>query len=361
MSEQNPNAAETTESAESQPELKQCAYQYSNKTPCCFKAARGRDLCFWHDPDAVKTGPLVGPQLVKLVSENINFEGAELESVDLEYRRLPGAQLISANLGGAKLFRVHLEGAHLFSADLRDASLVKASVAGANLRSANLDGANMLGLVLKGAKLEGANFGKNDVVVNESKGDRLKREGKRDAACRSWREAEEVYLALLNNLRDAGRHTEAGEVFYRLMVVGRKTKPKFTVERWSSSFMDILCGYGERPVRVFFAWLVLIFVSSLFFFFLGISTSVEEELIIDGNVIPILHSETIQFDSNGTWKTNFSIYGKCIYFSVITMTTTGYGDITPSEATRPLAAIEAFVGAFLMAVFVLVFSRKMMR
>jgi hypothetical protein len=42
----------------------------------------------------------------------------------------------------------------------------------------------------------------------------------------------------------------------------------------------------------------------------------------------------------------------CIYFSIVTWTTLGYGDIVPSQASRLAAASEAVVGYFFMAIFI---------
>jgi hypothetical protein len=39
----------------------------------------------------------------------------------------------------------------------------------------------------------------------------------------------------------------------------------------------------------------------------------------------------------------------------------GYGDITPSGIARAIAAFEAFTGSFAMALFVVVFVKKMTR
>jgi hypothetical protein len=42
----------------------------------------------------------------------------------------------------------------------------------------------------------------------------------------------------------------------------------------------------------------------------------------------------------------------CIYFSIVTWTTLGYGDFRPSVPMRLVAASEALLGYFMMAVFV---------
>ena|SRR5829696_438629 len=45
-------------------------------------------------------------------------------------------------------------------------------------------------------------------------------------------------------------------------------------------------------------------------------------------------------------------YVDTLYFSVITWTTVGYGDIRPSPGARPMTAIEALFGAIYMGLFI---------
>ena len=43
----------------------------------------------------------------------------------------------------------------------------------------------------------------------------------------------------------------------------------------------------------------------------------------------------------------------CLYFSVVTWTTVGYGDVTPANPlARAFAAAEAFNGYIVMAIFI---------
>ena len=42
--------------------------------------------------------------------------------------------------------------------------------------------------------------------------------------------------------------------------------------------------------------------------------------------------------------------GTCLYFSIVTWTTLGYGDFRPSPAARPLAAAEAIIGYVAMVI-----------
>ena len=51
-----------------------------------------------------------------------------------------------------------------------------------------------------------------------------------------------------------------------------------------------------------------------------------------------------------------------IYFSIVTVTTIGYGDYHPKEGVfQMLAGTEALFGTFMWAVFVAIFARKYMR
>ena len=59
---------------------------------------------------------------------------------------------------------------------------------------------------------------------------------------------------------------------------------------------------------------------------------------------------------------NLSVFGHCLYFSVVTFTTVGYGDVLAHDGwTRAIAAFEALSGNFIMALFVVVFVRKLAR
>jgi hypothetical protein len=42
----------------------------------------------------------------------------------------------------------------------------------------------------------------------------------------------------------------------------------------------------------------------------------------------------------------------CLYFSIVTWTTLGYGDVVPTEASRMIAASEALVGYIFMAILI---------
>ena len=57
-----------------------------------------------------------------------------------------------------------------------------------------------------------------------------------------------------------------------------------------------------------------------------------------------------------------SSFGACLYFSMVTFTTLGYGDLYPNPGfPRALAAGEAVLGMILMSLFTVVLARKFIR
>ena len=72
----------------------------------------------------------------------VNLQGADLKEADLS-----SADLREANLVGADLTGANLRGADLSGADLRDACLERAIVTGASFRTARLEGASVTGIV----------------------------------------------------------------------------------------------------------------------------------------------------------------------------------------------------------------------
>jgi len=95
-------------------------------------------------------------------------------------------------------------------------------------------------------------------------------------------------------------------------------------------FLWYTSSYGESPVRVFLTTLLVILIYTFLYWIFG---------AVEG---------AKSFTEN-------------LYFSVVTFTTVGYGDYIPKPGYHLLAESEAFLGAFMMAFFVVVLSRKVIR
>ena len=125
----------------------------------------------------------------------------------------------------------------------------------------------------------------------------------------------------------------------------RKQMPKYSAARITSKLVDYFCGYGEKPIRVIGFSMILILLFATLYFVVGLSAS----------------GELIRFNPQWGFIDNLHSYFSSLYFSVVTFTTLGYGDLVPVGFARTLAALEAFLGSFTLALFVVVFVKKMTR
>ena len=305
-----------------------CKYVGKNSVSCSHLVENPNGFCFWHDVNAAKNTPDIKARLEEMVREGYSLEGFALHNAQLS-----GANLAHADLAGARLFQANLSGASLFKANLENA----------NLNAANLENANLLGIHLENARLEHTCWGR--YLLQEKLAQQAQKAGKKLEAKQLYGEAEEV-ARYLTNESEKRRQYDIGGQFYRLERVMRRMQMRpFSGEWLWSKLVDMLCGYGENAARVIGFSLSIIVVSAIFYFFLGVR---------DGDGILI-------FNAQDGIENNLFCLLECLYFSVITFTTTGYGDISPVGFSRLVATIEAFVGAFSLSLFVVVFMRKMMQ
>lgn len=106
---------------------------------------------------------LIGAELTYVNLRETNLIGAKLNRAYLMNADLSGAYLMNEDLSGANLSGANLSGANLTEADLSgaelfDAELTNAILGEAILHKTNLSGANLSGAFLRGAKLQGAVF-----------------------------------------------------------------------------------------------------------------------------------------------------------------------------------------------------------
>ena len=153
---------------------------------------------------------------------------------------------------------------------------------------------------------------------------------------KDFTQAKKVFLLLKNNFHNIGQYEDESWAFKKEKDMERKDNCHFkTLHKWLwSCFLNGIFGYGEQPGKVIISAISIILIFTFLFMSSGIS-----DTSIGG------------FTSN-----NFL---DCVYFSVITFTTLGYGDFRPLEGCgRVFAGTEAFIGALMMALFVYTFARR---
>lgn len=268
--------------------------------------------------------------------ENFNLSNANLESINLvNTDAKDGLSLTNSNL-----YKSNFENAHCFKLNLSGSSLMKANFKNANLHCANLTNCNLLGTEFENAKLENVIW--DEQVIQERSAKKAKT---RQEAMDYYQQAEEIYRNLRRITEADGLFENAGYFFQKEMQMRRKKMPKFSLQRAISKLVDISCGYGERPLRIISFSLILILIFSIIFFMTG-----------------IFYNDALQiFTLNNSLEQNIILFGDCLYFSVVTFTTLGYGDIVPVGITKLFVALEALSGGFILAIFVIVFVKKMTR
>ncbi|EGA68097.1 putative potassium channel protein [Vibrio sinaloensis DSM 21326] len=309
---------------------------------CCDQPSGESGLCYWHDPKIDKSKDDVKEQVEQWAAAGKPLDGFQLARtnlVDLDLVNRGCKEGYSCR--NADFYRADLSDAHFFGLDLRGSSLMKAKLLGANLHCAKLDHCNLLGAELGRAKLENVEWGRYLKQEWQAK-QALKQRDRKLAAC-LCQEAEEVCRNIRKQCEKQGLFEMAGDFFKREMRFRRYQMPKFSLKRGISKSVDLFCGYGEDPLRVVLFSIFLIFVCAMAYFFLD--TTGEH---------PIYEGVT-------GWKFYVLEFFNSLYFSVVTFTTLGYGDISPVGVARFIAAVEAFLGSFTMALFVVVFVKKMTR
>lgn len=166
---------------------------------------------------------------------------------------------------------------------------------------------------------------------------------KKEEKIKALQNAEGTYRRIKHSLQNEGEYEKASGFYIHEMKMKRKRywHTMGLIAKWNffwNWFYAISCGYSERPKRVVInALIIILFFSTIYYSF--------DAMGKDGEV---------------DYKP--SAY-ESIYFSVVTFTTLGYGDYSPKPhfQFQLLASLEAFIGAFTIALFVLVFGRKVMR
>ena len=320
-----------------------CQYQDPEHFHCSSDANES-GYCYWHDKTLDKSGDKVKEDL-----EAYAKSGGMLRGICLVRAQLSNVDLVNHNnkqgydFSYAELYHADLTVAHLFNINLANASLMKADLREAHLNYANLTNVNLLGVKWAGSKIENISIGKR--IKQEILAKKFSRNKNKQQANDYFQQSEEIYRDLRKHAEQEGIFTLSGKFIQKELTMRRLQLPRFSAKRVSSKIVELFSGYGESPLRIIGISMLFILLCAGIYTFTGVS--------IDGQ----FHI----YDNQASLYNNFLLFISCLYYSVVTFTTLGYGDITPMGVSRAIAAIEAFTGSFTIALFVVVFVKKMTR
>lgn len=140
----------------------------------------------------------------------------------------------------------------------------------------------------------------------------------------------------------------AGEYYY----LAKCEEQKFLVgvDKFKSYIFWLLCGYGERPSYCLITSLEILIIFTIIYMLTGLS--------VNGDIIKYDVSSIFTFPIKNI-HTDF-LYS--LYFSIVTFTTVGYGDIIPiGIISMILSGMEMVVGITITGVWIATLTRKITR
>jgi uncharacterized protein YjbI with pentapeptide repeats len=254
----------------------------------------------------LKDANLSGATLSHAVLRKARLERATLSHAHLDGAYLSSANLLSANLSGANLRDADLSEANLSHAVLKDANLCNANLSGANLSSANFTESNILGVKWNPRKMRGKYMGVRG--IDSSYGNALFKRAATD----------QDYLDTLEN------HWKG--------------------DKWRTYLFKLwrCIDYG-RSIK----WVAIKACITMFLF--GLTYSIFPGLL------GLDYVPSDQGCSRHSWFTPF-------YFSIVTFTTLGFGDITPKNLVGELiVSFEVILGYAVLGLLISVLADKVVR
>ena len=288
----------------------------------------------------------------------ISLVGKDLSMMDLSGTDLSGADLTEANLSRARLFKANLsraillkanlnsaeltgadlteaimeevnasqaglgmaclKGTHLFHANLEDSSLSMANLEKADLRGACLRRARIREAKIIGADLTNADLRAADMALSDVSGATFNNADMRDARFRLIHGFESANWIGVD-IRDVNF---AGAYRFRRFVIDQNYIKEFRAKGRLANIMYYLWWITSDCGRSMFRW--CIWIAILAFFFAGLYKFVG----VDYGDYPTILSP--------------------LYYSVVTLTSLGYGDVAPSSLAGQVVAMMEVISGYMM-------------
>jgi hypothetical protein len=313
---------------------------------------------------------LSGANLVRAKLNNTTLVDADLSHADLGFSDLTGANLSWVDLSESHLREVGLRNARLRFTTLCGTRFARCDLRGANLRNSRMDAMTLLGSVmfdshtlLRDVTWNGAALTSIDWATVPKLGDEQAARPKRRRNKSSTKKADKLadargvvraYQQLSVALRSQGIFEPASRFAYRAQVLQRRVMLKQSrVIRWFGSLLlDLVSGYGYRPMRSLYAYIATISIFALLFW--CVTNDVSLTFGWFSNIItwlgmspPPPSSEHLQgYEAVVVSMTSFHGRG---FFQPVQ---------SPGDRVAILAAIEAFFGLLLEIVLIATFTQR---
>jgi uncharacterized protein YjbI with pentapeptide repeats len=285
---------------------------------------------------------LTGADLSRASLRGTRLFGAKLDEATLFETQLEGAELATASLRGARLERCFaarvgfgravLARASLFDADLRGASLTGADLRAVDARAVKLDGARIREACLVDADLTGAVMTNVDLASTRVDGAVFRDADLRGSQLRDLRGyASADWVGV--DFRDVCFN---GAYLLRRYALDQNFLAEFRAESAVHEIIYRIWWVTSDCGRSFMRW--GLWTVCLAVVFAGIYTQVELD--------PGEHATALT----------------PLYYSVVTLTTLGYGDVLPASGwAQVVAMVEVIIGYVMLGGLLSIFANKMAR
>lgn len=325
---------------------------------------KNKDFDIWLQKTDFKGAHMNGINLSKVHMEGVNLQDAHLGNANLRETHMEGANLMFTHLEGANLLLAHLEGADFSLAHLEGTTLSFAQLEGAKIYIAHMEGASLEGTNLKSANLMETHLEKARFINTNLKGADFSR-AIVDSETLVWTnkiDCNTKFEAVgLDNMRIYPAIKQLLEYNIRRM----NWKAWYEYKDWDAIKPEMKRGRLSRIVRHTVKWfwsvsdygistwriIFWFFILSLFFaaVYSNISCWYPEGIVSNLTVEPHLP----------LWHYFILCILRPIYFSIVTMTTLGFGDMYANAKSiwgHLLLTIQVIFGYVLLGALVTRFA-----
>jgi uncharacterized protein YjbI with pentapeptide repeats len=294
---------------------------------------------------------LKNAKLMHMNLENANLANADLKEANLSFTNFKNANLVFSNLESAVFYFANFEGAnfaaaHLENAFLEDANLTGARLSGANLKNAIMANSNLKNAYLVDAHLEGANL--NAVNFNNANLSSVTFDQKimwkiakatGFSLKKLWNQRDNILLDTTIRCKGVNAATCYGSQQFKLFLQDQDFLEEYLEKKWGRKIFYIWWLFADcgRSLGRWAGWsLLLALLFAYLYWLLGPNS---------------FNTQHLKFNF-------FTMF----YYSVVTFTTLGFGDIIPKTTTAAMCVtVEVILGYVMLGGLITIFASKLSR